>query len=199
MAAPHGSRIAGRFATLIDPRVDRTEEHRRLDLLTIALRTIIAAPTRRVAYDTFGRVFAAPDPDQCGSCFLAWVQAAVVLTEDAGIARDGNAAQRAPAAIPALLLRKGGWAALALVIAFREDESRARQGRALSPRSHRRIRCDCAGNQRRGICPRTAQSLIAIPVIFLSETLEKSLLIDRVRPDLSVSITAPRGQGFQQA
>ncbi len=42
MDHPPGSTIIAHFATLTDPRVERTKEHQLLDILTIALCAIIS-------------------------------------------------------------------------------------------------------------------------------------------------------------
>jgi len=113
-----GSTIIAHFVTLTDPRIERTKEHQLLDILTIALCAIISGADEWVAmeafgkakrewfdtfltlpngipsHDTFGRVFAALDPDQFQHCFLAWVQQTVVQTEGAVIACDGKTVRR---------------------------------------------------------------------------------------------------------
>jgi len=119
MTVPPGSTITEHFATLTDPRIDHTKHHQLLDLLTIALCAIISGADEWVAmeaygkakrewfdtfltlpngipsHDTFGRVFAALDPDQFQACFLAWVQSTVALTEGAVVACDGKTVRRA--------------------------------------------------------------------------------------------------------
>ena len=118
MAVSPGSAITQHFATLTDPRVERTNEHRLRDILTLALCAIISGADEWVAmeeygnakregfdtllplpngipsHDTFGRVFAALDPDQFQPCFLAWVQSAVTQTDGAVIACDGKRVRR---------------------------------------------------------------------------------------------------------
>lgn len=118
MTATPGSTITAHFASLTDPRIDRTKYHQLLDILTIALCAIICGADEWVAmeefgkakrewfdtfldlpngipsHDTFGRVFAALDPEQFAACFLAWVQATVTVTDGAVIACDGKTARR---------------------------------------------------------------------------------------------------------
>jgi predicted transposase YbfD/YdcC len=118
MAASPGSTIIAHFASVTDPRIDHTKRHQLLDLLTIALCAIICGADEWVAmeefgnakrewfdtfldlpngipsHDTFGRVFAALDPDQFQQCFLAWVQQTVVRTEGEVIACDGKTVRR---------------------------------------------------------------------------------------------------------
>src|SRR5579884_3716764 len=112
------SPFADHFAALTDPRSDHTKRHLLLDILTIALcaiisgadewvameaygkakqewlETFLALPNGIPSHDTFGRVFAALDPDQFEACFLTWVQSAVTLTDGAVIACDGKTVRR---------------------------------------------------------------------------------------------------------
>ncbi len=102
------------FADLTDPRVDRTKEHRLLDIVAIAisavicgadswvaveefghakqgwLRSFLALPGGIPSHDTFGRVFAALDAEQFQQGFLRWVRAAWPPTVGELVAVDGK-------------------------------------------------------------------------------------------------------------
>jgi predicted transposase YbfD/YdcC len=106
--------ISTYFAELPDPRVERTKEHRLVDLLTIGLcavicgadgwtdmetfgrakepwlRTFLALPSGIPSHDTFGRLFARLDPEAFGRCFVAWVQAVAPETRHHLVAVDGK-------------------------------------------------------------------------------------------------------------
>jgi predicted transposase YbfD/YdcC len=106
------------FADLPDPRIDRTKRHALLDILTIAVcavlagadswvdverfgraklawfRTFLALPHGIPSHDTFGRVFAALDPEAFERCFLAWVQSVMPATASGVIAIDGKTVRR---------------------------------------------------------------------------------------------------------
>ena len=130
------SSIEAHFAGLTDPRVDRTKEHRLVDIVTIALcavvcgaddwvavetfgrakegwlRTFLALPGGIPSHDTFGRVFARLDPDEFRACFLAWVRAVTGEAVAEGIvAVDGKTSRRSHD-------RGSGKAALHLVSAW---------------------------------------------------------------------------------
>ena len=87
--------ITEHFASLEDPRIERTKLHQLLDILVIAicavicgaddwvevelfgnakltwLRTFLELPNGIPSHDTFGRVFARLNPEQFQQCFLA--------------------------------------------------------------------------------------------------------------------------------
>ena len=90
------------FAELEDPRVERTKQHKLLDILIIAicgiicgaegwvgieefgkekeewLKTMLELPNGIASHDMFGRVFTRLDPVKFEACFFEWVQS---LTE----------------------------------------------------------------------------------------------------------------------
>lgn len=125
------------FATLRDPRLDRTKHHHLLDIVTIALcaiisgadswvecevfghakldwlRTFLSLPHGIPSHDTCGRLFAALDPAQFQRCFLGWVRARTAhldgLTDHVSL--DGKTLRRSHD-------RTAGKAALHLVSAW---------------------------------------------------------------------------------
>ena len=106
--------IVEHFQTLEDPRIERTKKHPLLDILVIAvctlltggegfqdmelfgkskqawLQTFLALPHGIPAHDTFGRVFARLHPKRFQECFLAWTQAVAQLTHGALVSLDGK-------------------------------------------------------------------------------------------------------------
>jgi len=106
--------IAKHFSRVKDPRIDRTKRHRLLDIIMIAicavicgadswvdielfgktkidwLKTFLGLPNGIPSHDTFGRVFAALNPEEFESSFMEWVQAINQLTQGQVIAIDGK-------------------------------------------------------------------------------------------------------------
>ena len=101
------------FATVEDPRIDRTKDHALLDIIIITLCAVICGAESWVAveefgttkrawletfldlphgipsHDTFGRVFARIDPQQFQHSFMQWVRALQQVRGDL-IAIDGK-------------------------------------------------------------------------------------------------------------
>src|SRR5689334_22420845 len=106
--------LLSHFATLQDPRVERTRLHPLANILTIAICAVIggaeswddiaACGVARAAWfgtfldlrhgvpshDTFNRVFAALDPVAFEASFLAWVRAARPVLPARVLAVDGK-------------------------------------------------------------------------------------------------------------
>jgi len=113
-----GINIREHFATLEDPRVERTKQHQLLDIITIALCAVICGadtwvdvevwgrakqgwlesflslPNGIPSHDTFGRVFARLNPEHFQQCFLDWVQAVNSVLPSQQIAIDGKTVRR---------------------------------------------------------------------------------------------------------
>jgi predicted transposase YbfD/YdcC len=109
-----GKDFFAHFSVLPDPRVDRTKKHRLVDILFIAICTIICGgegftdmelfgqakqqwlrrllelPHGIPSHDTFGRVFSRLDPEAFGQCFLGWSAALHEATQGEVIALDGK-------------------------------------------------------------------------------------------------------------
>src|SRR5215471_11141745 len=114
MADPTNASIVEHFRTLEDPRIERTKKHLLLDILVIAvctlltggegfqdmelfgkskrawLQTFLALPHGIPSHDTFGRVFARLNPQRFQECFVSWTQAVAQLTRGALISLDGK-------------------------------------------------------------------------------------------------------------
>ena len=110
--------ILEQFSQLKDPRVDRTKQHKLIDVIAIAicavvcgangwtdvamfgrskqswLRTFLELPNGIPSHDTFGRVFAMLDAEQFERCFVNWVSEVSELTNGEVIAIDGKTLRR---------------------------------------------------------------------------------------------------------
>lgn len=114
--------LLAHFQDLPDPRVNRTKDHELIDVLTIAIctllcagesfndmadfgaakedwfRTFLSLKNGIPSHDTFNRVFAALDPQAFGDCFMAWTQSLRAAVAQEIVALDGKALRRALAA-----------------------------------------------------------------------------------------------------
>ena len=106
--------IADHFSNIDDPRVERTKQHKLIDIITIAICAVICGADSWVAietygrakyewlqqflelsngipsHDTFARVFARIEPQQFQECFLSWIKSISKITEGEVIAIDGK-------------------------------------------------------------------------------------------------------------
>lgn len=102
-----------------DPRIDRRKQHELIDILVIAVCTLLCAgegfndmedfgkakyewfktflnlPNGIPSHDTFNRVFALLDPKQFVDCFLRWTQTLRQAVSQEIVALDGKALRRA--------------------------------------------------------------------------------------------------------
>lgn len=106
------------FASLPDPRMDRTKLHRLDDIMAIAicavicgaegwtdmadwardkldwLKTFLHLPNGVPSHDTFGRVFGKLDPDAFERCFMQWVEGLVQVSGVNALHIDGKTLRR---------------------------------------------------------------------------------------------------------
>lgn len=118
MAEAAVTALAEYFSTVDDPRVDRTKEHKLIDIVIIAICGVICGadtwvgierfgnakrdwlqqyldlPNGIPSHDTFGRVFAQLDPEQFQASFLDWVNTVYEVTDGQVIAIDGKTIRR---------------------------------------------------------------------------------------------------------
>ena len=118
MAQPPKATILDHFADLDDPRVERTRQHKLVDILSIAIcaticgadswvhvelfgkgkrewfQSFLELPHGIPSHDTFGAVFSRLDPVQLQNCFVSWTQAIAELLPGAVVAIDGKTARR---------------------------------------------------------------------------------------------------------
>ena len=110
--------IAEHFASLDDPRIERSKLHPLTNILVIALCGVICGADSWVdielfgeskqqwfakyldlengipSHDTFGRVFARLDSEQFQRCFASWVQSVCDVLQGQVVAIDGKRVRR---------------------------------------------------------------------------------------------------------
>jgi hypothetical protein len=120
----NSSSLISYLSLVPDPRINRRKEHSLIDVLVIAVCTLLCAgesfndmeefgrakhewfksflalPNGISSHDTFNRVFAAIDPQQFLDCFLRWTQS---LRQSGGPGNCGAGRQRPAAAALACL------------------------------------------------------------------------------------------------
>ena len=113
------SSLIAHLSEVPDPRINRRKEHELVDVLVIAVCTLLCAgesfndmedfgkakldwfktflnlPNGIPSHDTFNRVFAALDPKQFLDCFLRWTQSLRQAVAQEIVALDGKALRRA--------------------------------------------------------------------------------------------------------
>ena len=126
--------LIAHFQDLPDPRVNRTKDHDLIDLLVIAICTLLCGGegsndmedfghakrhwfetflTLRNGipnHDTFNRLFAALDPKAFGQCFVRWTQSLRQAVAQEIVALDGKALRRALAADQSIHYVVSAWA-----------------------------------------------------------------------------------------
>ena len=112
MKLKHRITIADHFLAIEDPRIERSKQHKLIDIITIAicaaicgaegwtdietygvtkhewLKQFLELPNGIPSHDTFARVFARLNPQQFQQCFLNWIKAINKITEGEVIAFD---------------------------------------------------------------------------------------------------------------
>jgi predicted transposase YbfD/YdcC len=116
---PNPPSLIAHFQDLPDPRVNRTQDHDLIDLLIIAIctllcggetfndmedfgrakqawfKTFLSLRSGIPSHDTFNRLFAALDPKAFLDCFLRWTQSVRQAVPQEIVALDGKALRRA--------------------------------------------------------------------------------------------------------
>jgi predicted transposase YbfD/YdcC len=111
--------LVAHFAVVADPRINRRKEHDLVDILVIAVCTLLCGgetfndmedfgnakldwfmtflklPNGIPSHDTFNRLFAALDPKSFLDCFLRWTQSLRQAVSQEIVALDGKALRRA--------------------------------------------------------------------------------------------------------
>ena len=129
--------LASILSSINDPRVDRTKAHNLGDILTMGLcgmlcghsdftvmaefakarktwfESFLELPGGIPSHDTFGRVFAAIDPEEFLSAFVRWTRTVRHLCGSGVVAIDGKALRRAKEAGEQAPVIVGAWGAQA--------------------------------------------------------------------------------------
>jgi predicted transposase YbfD/YdcC len=114
MAEPLSLSITAHFASIEDPRIERSKRHKLMDIIVIAIcavicgaedwvaverfgraklewfQTFLELPDGIPSHDTFGRVFGLLNPKQFQHSFLSWVQSLAEVSLGQIIAIDGK-------------------------------------------------------------------------------------------------------------
>jgi predicted transposase YbfD/YdcC len=110
--------ISDHFKSLPDPRINRTKKHKLIDIVVIAIcsvichaeswediqafaetrsdwfKTFLELPHGIPSHDTIARVFSRLDPAQFQQCFLSWIKAVSDLVGENIVAIDGKTLRR---------------------------------------------------------------------------------------------------------
>src|SRR6266571_5957862 len=165
VSTPHGMKCPQRTKAvsaarplergLEDPRIERTKKHLLLDILVIAvctlltggegfqdmelfgkskrvwLQTFLALPHGIPSHDTFGRVFARLNPQRFQESFLSWTRAVAALTQGTLVSLDGKTVKasfdRATASSPLHMLSAWCSANGGLVIGQTKTDSQSNE------------------------------------------------------------------------
>ena len=114
MAENSAEGLVSYFGALEDPRVERTKRHKLMDIIIIAICGVICSADSWVgierfgraklswfkrfldlengipSHDTFGRVFAALDPERFQACFMGWARSLARQLQGEVVALDGK-------------------------------------------------------------------------------------------------------------
>lgn len=106
--------IADHFSEMDDPRIERTKQHKLIDIITIAICAVICGadtwvdietygsskiewlkqflelPNGIPSHDTFSRVFSRLKPEQFQQCFLNWIKSISNSIQGEVVAIDGK-------------------------------------------------------------------------------------------------------------
>ena len=134
MQTPPAPSLIAHFQDLPDPRVNRTKDHDLIDILVIAICTLLCGgesfndmedfghakhdwfktfPRLRhgiPSHDTFNRLLAALDPKAFGQCFIHWTQSLRQAVAQEIVALDGKALRRALNADQSIQYVVSAWA-----------------------------------------------------------------------------------------